>query len=140
VRRLAALGLLGLHLTVLLAVLRIHRGVRHLSLRYNARKLGEEGVGRGAVTAVGIGRTDAKTECSGYGKKHGLHGLSPRLPASLERVRALFHRIVCDGAEMGFLPLRDNRATRHMIYAHNEAETVTKAIDRKPRTRRSGPA
>jgi hypothetical protein len=42
----------------------------------------------------------------------------------------LFHRIVCDAGEMGFLPLRDNQATRHMIYAHNEAETVTKAIDR----------
>ena len=39
---------------------------------------------------------------------------------------------------MGFLPLRDNRAARHMIYAHNEAETVTEAIDRKPRARRSG--
>ena len=53
-------------------------------------------------------------------------------------VRALFHRIVCDGVEMGFLPLRDNRAARHMIYAHNEAATVTEAIDRKPRARRSG--
>jgi hypothetical protein len=53
-------------------------------------------------------------------------------------VRALFHRIVCDGVEMGFRPLRDNRAARHMIYAYNEAEPVTEAIDRKPRARRSG--
>src|ERR1700722_1251373 len=53
-------------------------------------------------------------------------------------VRALFHRIVCDGVEVGFLPFRDNRAARHMIYAHNEAETVAEAIDRKPRARRSG--
>jgi hypothetical protein len=124
-RPLRVLGLLGR-----LSVLRIGWSVRHLGLGYNARKLCEEGVGRGAVTAVGIGRTDAKTECCGCGKKHGLHGLSPRLPASLERVRGLFHRIVCDGLEVGFLPLRDNRAARDMIYAHNEAETVTKAIDR----------
>ena len=47
VRRLAALGLLGLRLAVLLAVLRIHRGVRHLSLGYDAGKLGELGVGDG---------------------------------------------------------------------------------------------
>ena len=41
-RRLAVLGLLGLRL----AVLRIHRGIRHLSLGYDDRKLGEEGVCR----------------------------------------------------------------------------------------------
>jgi hypothetical protein len=32
---------------------------------------------------------------------------------------------------MGFLPLRDNRAAWHMIYAHSEAETVIEAIDRR---------
>ena len=39
----------------------------------------------------------AKTQCRNGGAKHDLHGLSPHLPASLERVRGLFHRIVCDG-------------------------------------------
>jgi hypothetical protein len=42
VRGLAALGLLGLRLAVLLAVLRIRWGVRHISLGYDDRKLGEE--------------------------------------------------------------------------------------------------
>jgi hypothetical protein len=37
----------------------------------------------------------------------------------------LFHRIVCDGGEMGFLPLRDNLASWHSIYAHSEAAFVT---------------
>jgi hypothetical protein len=44
VRRLAALGLLGLRLTVLLAVLRIRWCVRHISLGYDARKLGKLGL------------------------------------------------------------------------------------------------
>jgi hypothetical protein len=131
VRRLPVLGLLGLRLAVLLAVLRIRWSVRHISLGYDARKLGEEGVGRGGVTAISVSRTDAKTECCGCGKKHGPHGLSPDLPASLERVRGLFHRIVCDGGEMGFLPLRDNRASWHSIYAHSEAAFVTGVIDRR---------
>ena len=43
---------------VLLAVLRIRWGVRHISLGYDARKLGEEGVCRRAVAAIGLGRTD----------------------------------------------------------------------------------
>ena len=54
-RRLAVLGLLGLHLAVLLAVLRIHRGVRHLSLGYDAGELSELGVGDGAITAITAG-------------------------------------------------------------------------------------
>ena len=40
-RRLAVLGLLGLRLSA--AVLRIHWCIRHLSLGYDARKLGEAG-------------------------------------------------------------------------------------------------
>ena len=32
-----------------------------------------------------------------------------------------FHRTVCDGEEMGFRLLRNNRAPWHMIYAHIEA-------------------
>ena len=62
VRRLAILGLLGLRLTVLLAVLRIRWGVRHISLGYDAGKLGEEGVGRGGVAAAGVGNAGAKAE------------------------------------------------------------------------------
>jgi hypothetical protein len=58
-----------------LSVLRIRWSVRHISLGYDARKLREEGVGRGGVSAVSVGRTDAKTECCGSSKKHGLHGI-----------------------------------------------------------------
>jgi hypothetical protein len=43
----------------------------------------------------------------------------------------LFHRVVRDGEEMGFLPLRDNRASWHGIYAHIEAAFVTEVIDRR---------
>ena len=107
VRHLAVLGLLGLPESV--AVLHIHWGIRHLSLGYDSGKLGKLGVGRGAVTAVSVGKANAKAECCGCGKNYRPHGLCPRLPASLRlAVRALFHRIICDGAEMGFLPLRDN--------------------------------
>ena len=134
-RRLAALGLLGLRLAVLLTVLRIRRGIRHISLGYDARKLGEEGVGRGAVTAVGQGWTDTgDTQCCAMAARSMIFMVSLLVfPASLERVRGLFHRTVCDGAEIGFPPLRNNRAVRHMVYAHSEAETVTEAIDTKPR-------
>jgi hypothetical protein len=54
VRRLAALGLLGLRLAVLLAVLRICWRIRHLSLGYDAGELSELGVGNGALTAVAM--------------------------------------------------------------------------------------
>ena len=45
----------------------------------------------------------------------------PRLSGS----GVCFHRIVCDGEEMGFRLLRNNRASRHMIYAHMEASLST---------------
>ena len=45
-----------------------------------------------AIVSVGRSRR-CKTECCGCGNNHGLHDLSPHLPASLERVRGLFHRI-----------------------------------------------
>jgi hypothetical protein len=54
VRRLAALGLLGLRLAVLLAVLRIRWGVRHISLGYDAGKLGELGIGHRAGPILAI--------------------------------------------------------------------------------------
>src|ERR1700759_893779 len=51
------LSVLGLNLG--LPVLRVGRRIRHISLRYDAWKLGEEGIGRSAVTAVCISRADA---------------------------------------------------------------------------------
>ena len=52
---LPVLGLLGR-----LSVLRIHWRIRHLSLGYDAGKLGELGVGDRTVTTVCVGRTDAQ--------------------------------------------------------------------------------
>jgi hypothetical protein len=43
----------------------------------HAGKLVEEGNGKCATDAVGVGGANAKAECSRGGKKHGFHGLSP---------------------------------------------------------------
>ena len=127
VRRLAVLGLLGLRL---FCVLRIHRGVRHLSLGYDAGELSEEGVGDGpSPPSARAGPTLARLNAATAARSMIFMVSRPHLPASLERVRGLFHRIVCDGEEMGFLPLRDNRASWHMIYAHSEAAFVAEFID-----------
>src|SRR6476619_5970499 len=48
----------------------------------HAGKLVEEGNGKCATDAVGVGGANAKAECSRGGKKHGFHGLSPRMPAT----------------------------------------------------------
>src|ERR1700745_1630856 len=39
------------------------------------------------------------------------------------------HRIECDGAKMGFRPLRDNQVLRHRIFAQIAGNTVPPVID-----------
>ena len=79
VRRLAILGLLRLRLTVLLAVLRIRWGVRHISLGYDAGKLGELGVGRRAlaITSSFLPRTGC--QCFSLRRRFGWGVASGRM-------------------------------------------------------------
>ena len=97
-RPLPVLGLLGR-----LSALRIHWRIRHLSLGYDARKLGKPGVCRRALAVASVGNASAHAEQCGCGKNHRLHGLSPQIPWALAGlVWDLLHRTICDARKMGF--------------------------------------
>ena len=104
VRRLAILGLLRLRLTVLLAVLRIRWGVRHISLGYDAGKLGELGVGRRAlaITSSFLPRTGC--QCFSLRRRFGWGVASGRI--SLQPRRAVRRRLKRSGSATKSIPPR----------------------------------